>query len=454
MSEMLIVLGFGLFTIVALFVMLRINPRITVVVFVPLLIVVLMANFAKNMITDYRQASRKATSKVTDFIGELFGAVQAVKVAGAEQRSVERLKNLNASRRQATMKDVLFSQILTATFRNTTDIFTGLILLTAGSVMQTGQFTVGDLALFVFYLARVTDFSATIGDKIAWFKRLGVSLDRMVYLLQGENPEKLVENTPVYLRDALPEIPMIEKTAADALETLTVRNLTYRFPETGRGIEDISFELTRGSFTIITGRVGSGKSTLLQTLLGLLPCDSGEILWNEELVENPGEFFVPPRSAYTPQVPLLFSESLRDNLLMGLPESDGVLQTALFLSVLKEDLAEMPAGLDTIVGAKGVKLSGGQRQRSAAARMFVRQPELLIFDDISSALDVETEEKLWDRVFQMEKEAACLVVSHRRPALQRADQILVLKHGRIEAAGDYASLKYESEELRHLCLEK
>ncbi len=454
MSEMLIVLGFGLFTIVALIVMMRINPRITAVVFVPLLIVVLIANFANNKITEYRQASRKATSKVTDFIGELFGAVQAVKVAGAEQRSIMRLKNLNASRRQATMKDVLFSQILTATFRNTTDIFTGLILLTAGSAMQTGQFTVGDLALFVFYLARVTDFSATIGDKIAWFKRLGVSLDRMVYLLQGEDPEKLVENTPVFLREAPPEIPMIEKTAADMLETLTVRNLTYRFPETGRGIADVSFELTRGSFTIITGRVGSGKSTLLQTLLGLLPCDSGEILWNEALVENPGEFFVPPRSAYTPQVPLLFSESLRDNLLMGQPDSDDVLQNALYLSVLEEDLVEMPAGLDTIVGSKGVKLSGGQRQRSAAARMFVRQPELLIFDDISSALDVETEEKLWDRIFQMKQDATCLVVSHRRPALQRADQILVLKHGRIEAVGDYSSLKNESEEFRHLCLEK
>jgi len=450
MSEMLIVFGFGFFAVVALIVMLRINTTITLVVFIPLTIVVFIANFAKNKITEYREASRKATSKVTDFIGELFGAVQAVKIAGAEERSITYLKELNETRLDSSLKDGLFTQVLDSAFRNTANLFTGLILLTAGTAMQTGNFSVGDLALFVYYLSWVTDFSAIIGNKIAWFKRLGVSIDRMVHLLQGTSAEKLVEYTPVYLRVDLPEVPYTPKTPEHQLETLDANNLTYYYPDTGRGIEGINLHLQKGSFTVITGRVGSGKTTLLQALLGLLPAQSGQVYWNGGLVQQPGEFFVPPRSAFTPQVPLLFSESLKENILMGLPEDYANIQEAISTAVLAEDVNEIPKGLSAVVGAKGVKLSGGQRQRIAAARMFVRQPSLLVFDDISSALDVETENKLWARIFDHQRDATCLVVSHRKPALQRADQILILKEGRVEAVGKLQDLLHSNGEMQKL----
>ena len=112
-------------------------------------------------------------------------------------------------------------------------------------------------------------------------------------------------------------------------------------------------------------------------------------------MEDLAAFFVPPRSAYTSQVPRLFSEPLRDNILMGLPDGRTDLDGAVHAAVMEEDVAELEDGLDTVVGARGVKLSGGQLRRSAAARMFVREPELLVFDDLSSGLDVETERELW-----------------------------------------------------------
>ncbi len=526
----------GVFAVGSVALLISVNPTMTLLVFLPLCAIALLAHQAEHRLKRYRRASRQATQQVTGLIGELFTAVQAVKVAGAEAQMLEELRGRCDRRRNQVVRDQVFSAILNSGFENIVSIGTGFILLVASqSLGAQGDFTVGDFALFVYYLSFVTYFLAFLGGFIAITRQSEVSFERMAGLVgtgtrcmlhsarvEGNDETavssvkqqpvsqtvNLIPSTrypshplthphPLYLKPILggesalpPSVSAIVKDPPGRaiipapLHELRVEGLTYCYP-VGGGIRDISFTLTQGSLTVITGRVGAGKTTLLRVLLGLLPSQSGTLYWNGQPILDPANFLVPPRAAYTPQIPQLFSASLRENLLLGLGDTivSEQIDQAIATAIFDQDLATMPDGLDTLIGTRGVRLSGGQKQRVAAARMLLRRPALMVFDDLSSALDVETEQHLWEQLFGsgggMEGERyqvqgareksesepdtrhpipdtqnpstlrlsdraeahppihpstrlpTCLVVSHRPSVLNRADQVLYLEAGQV-----------------------
>jgi ATP-binding cassette, subfamily B, bacterial len=431
-------------------ILLKANARLTLMVFLPLLAVITVIQQLRSRIRKYREASRESTSKVTGAVGEMFSSVQAVQAAGAESHIIDQFKKLNQKRHRASIKDTQFVKLLETATDNVVNLGTGLILLLSASSILRGTFTIGDFALFTTYWYHIADFTNILGGCLSAYHQGCVAFDRLAAFIEEATPEELVKHEPLYLRG---EPPMIEVKAEDSigrLDTLEIKELSYSFNSSQGGIRDVSFKVKDGSFTVITGKVGCGKSTLLRAMLGLLPRDGGKILWNGREVESPGEFFVPPVAAYTAQIPHLFSDTIKNNILLGLDIDDKErIADAVYSSVLERDMEDFKDGLETVIGPRGVKLSGGQLQRVAAARMFANKAQIYFFDDISSALDVETENALWDRMDEVGS-ATCIAVSNRHGALERADQIIVLEEGRVAAVGTLEELLESSEEFRNI----
>jgi ATP-binding cassette, subfamily B, bacterial len=415
------------FTIAAGFVLGAASPVAALVLLLPLAGVTLVTRTLDGRIKRYRADDRAATAAVTGLVGDIMAAATTVKVNDATDAMLTRLRRLVDRRRRTAVRDVVLDEGVMAFSEGAADVGLGLVLLVSAGTLASGAFSVGTLALFVAYLGYLSFLPRMVGRMLARRKQATVAVDRMRQLVAGRAAPNVARPRELPIdRRQRGGPPTAVRPPRVPLESLEVVGLAARYP--GGGVYDVSFTMQRGQFVVLTGPVGAGKSTLLRAILGLAwQADVvGEVRWNGTPLHDRGAFLVPPNAAFLPQVPQLVSDSVRDNVGLGPVPADD-LARALSLAAIYDDVQQLPEGELTLIGPRGLRLSGGQRQRLATARALVHGPELVVLDDLSSAVDVETELQLWDNLAAAG--LTVLAVSHRAVAFERADQVLRLDHG-------------------------
>ena len=420
------------FTFVAAFVLGSTNLVGALVLIGPLLVVAVATKSLDARIKRYRTADRAATAAVTGLVGDMMAAATTIKVNAAAPPMLDRLHGLVDRRRDTAVRDRVLEEAVQALSRGAADAGLGLVLLVGAGALASGSFDVGDLALFVAYLGWLSFLPRMVGRVLARYKQATVAFGRMSHLVADGDVRNTVNrrDLPINTGQAR-HAPALVRPARVPLERLEVSGLSAVYPS-GAGIRDVSLSVERGEVVVVTGPVGSGKSTLLRAILGLAAHAEvdGAVRWNGVLLDDPASFLIPPNAAFLPQVPQLISDSLADNIGFGAADVRAI-DRAIRMAAMDLDVAEMPAGSDTLIGPRGLRLSGGQRQRLAGARAVVHQPELVVLDDLSSALDVETELQLWRNLAAAGM--TVLAVSHRAVAFERADQVVRLEAGRVVA---------------------
>ena len=413
------------FSAIAGFVLGLADARAAAVLVLPMIGVVLVTRALDGRIKAYRAADRQATAEVTGLVGDVMAAATTVKVNGAADHLLARLRSLVDRRGGTAVRDRVLNEGVLAFSHGAADVGFGLVLVASATAIASGSFGVGTLALFAAYLGWLSFLPRMIGRVLARRKQAALAFDRMRRLVAREDVGNTVAPRPLPIEAwQHPVRPQPRRPARVPLERLDVVDLRASYPG-GVTVGPVSFTAARGSFTVITGQVGSGKSTLLRAVLGLAwhAEVSGEVRWNGEPIDDRGAFLVPPNAAFLPQVPQLISDSVVDNVSLG-PLDTARIELALEIAAIAEDVGAMPSGGDTLIGPRGLRLSGGQRQRLATARALVHEPELIVLDDLSSAVDVETELRLWDNLAAAG--LTVIAVSHRAVAFERADQVIRL----------------------------
>ncbi len=221
---------------------------------------------------------------------------------------------------------------------------------------------------------------------------------------------------------------------------VTLENLSFAYADGEPVLDQVDLDIRPGEKVALVGASGGGKSTLVQVLLGLYPAQGGTVRYGGVPVSEIGWERVREHVGVVLQHPVLFNDTIRANLSMGRARSEAELWQALAIAQLKDFVADLPQGLDTVVGRQGVRLSGGQRQRLAIARMVLAAPQVVILDEATSALDTETERRLHQALAGFLAGRTTLIIAHRLSAVRQADRILVFENGRVVEEGSHDSL--------------
>jgi len=436
LNSVRMLLGPGLLSVVqtpilyvgALSVMFYMDWQLALLVLVPYPLFILLARaFGKSM---YRWsiAVQEGLADLSNQLQETISGIAVVKAYAMEGVTRQRFATANDALFRRHLKLVKISGAMPAITGMLPSMGMLIILWVGGSRIQAGRMTTGEFFTFAMLIYQLTFPTFIMGWVFSLIQRGSAAMQRVDEVLVTE-PSIADRPDAVDLDDMQGQIEF--------------RHLTFRYPGQTRepALSDIELTVPAGSTLGIVGPVGSGKSTLASVIPRLYEVDDGQLFIDGVDVNRLKVLGLRSNIAMVPQDSFLFSMTLAENVAYGLPETDPKqVAVAVERAQLAKDLAELPHGLATVVGERGVMLSGGQRQRTALARALALDPRILILDDTLSSVDAATEQAIQQSLDEVFAGRTVVCISHRIGSVRNCDQIIVLEDGRITERGTHAEL--------------
>lgn len=405
--------------------MLHANVRLTFAVMLPFSLLALGFYLLSKKSHAIQQKLQLVSSQLNTFSHETIQGEKVVQAFGLEELRVGRFRELSEDQARLNIRQSSIFGIYGPMAALIGGAATLVLVSYGGTLVTRHELSLGDLTAFTGYLVALAWPVMSLGWSVNLFQRARAGQERIEQVLTAPEPP-----IPAEAALALPSEPA----------EIAVCDGSFRF-ESGRGLGPISLKVASGGSLAVVGSIGSGKSILLQTLAGLRNVQAGRY----EVDGQPlGEANLRRHWAglgWVPQEAFLFSTTLRENLTQGRPSaSEAELWEVAEVVCLDDLIRRLPAGLDTIVGERGVVLSGGERQRTALARALLKKPRLLLMDDALSAVDAETESKILANLKSYLGRTTLVLATHRIFVAEICDEVLVLEQGRAIQLGTPAQL--------------
>jgi ATP-binding cassette subfamily B protein len=415
------------YVVFTLIMMISINPWLTLLTAGPLPILIIIFFKTSTLLDKRYDELQTSISKFNAVMEACFSGIRVVKSYVQEKAQRRKFDEALGARRGKEIAAIRTGTIIDSMYGYIWQFGVIIVLLAGGAKAINAQLTVGELFAFVYYVTMLFFPMFDIGQFLVKSRQSAVSIDRLVEL----------ERVP----------PMVTNNGKrDGNGTLkgniSLEDVSFSFSGSERKIIDgISIEIGAGQTVAVVGKVGAGKTWLVNMLPRLVDPTGGRILLDGHDLREFRLEDLRRIVGFVPQEPILFSDTVRNNIRFGREEiSDAVMEWALEVSQLQEEVARFPQGLDTTIGTRGMSISGGQKQRLALARALVGKPKILILDDCTSALDSRTEAALWDRLHEVMPEMTAILITHRPDTLERADNIFVLEEGKVIETGRHHHL--------------
>ena len=415
----------SLFSLVV-YIMFSINVKLTLFVLIPLPIMSITIFYISKVIHQKSEGVQKQLSKLSTLSQEAFSGIRIIKSFVNEKSNSKRFKeetneylNRNVSLAQTNALFFPFMLLLIG-------LSTLLTIYIGGQEAAAGNITTGNIAEFIIYVNMLTWPMASIGWVTSIIQRAEASQKRINEFLKIN-----------------PEIQNHQQETSKIEGAIRFKNVTFTYPDTGiKALNNVSFEISNGGSLAIVGKTGSGKSTIAQLISRLYEVDSGKILIDEKNITKLNLFDLRNSIGYVPQEALLFSDSIANNIAFGSKQKTETktIKSAAKMAAIHDNIINFKEGYETQVGERGVTLSGGQKQRISIARAFIRNPQILIFDDCLSAIDTETEDHILKHLKEMMQSCTSIIISHRISSIKHAEQIIVLDEGSIVEIGAHQQL--------------